>query len=454
MTLAEAKAYQSELKAQGDTQSTSKEAGKVADYIATLQPERFGEERVTEAYRKLTRGVTERGGFTETNLPELEARGIPNLLAPISAEQLPDYLGEFQDGVYGAASSPELRESILTQVEPEGGRPDPLDRIDEYERLRGEQGVEDLEATLTDLKAGKEELYATRRLRSQEAEGQPVPLGVIAGRVGEIERQENERIDAINREINTVVDQLQTSYAVIETYMSFLNMDYQDAVNAYNTEFSQNMQIYQLVDAEMDEREAAARSNLQIYMNAITSGNLNYGDLSGDQKLTLNKLEVQSGLPVGFTSTLKMNPKDRILATSSDKTEAWVLDSNGNMTVIKTGLTDTSGGGGASSSSFRSALATGRSDLEKGYDWGSVWDRIRSQFPDASNEDIDAGLGTQFREEGAYEEFRAKTGTTSASTQEQIAEAKVRVVEMGGSPEDLQRVETDSNFRAWVLSQE
>lgn len=346
MTLEQAKAYRSELKSQGKTASTSKEYGKVEDYIATLQPENYGEERVAEAYSKLSRGVTTTGGWTEQNLDNIERyTGVrPTLYSPqaMAEGDLSAYLSNYQSSVYGSAGAVELRDQITAQLEPDMPKPEPLSRVAEFERMRSEMGVADLEGNLNQLKAQLEEQYAIRRERTQTAEGARVPLGVIAGRVTEIERQEQERIDAIGREINVISDQLTTAYNVISTYINFMGLDYQDAVNAYNTEYQRNLQVYQLVDAEMDQQRAEAKSNLQIYQNAILQGNLSYNSLSSDQKAFINKLEIQSGLPTGITSSLQMSAKDRILTYNSDNTEALILGENGEFKVISTGLTKAS----------------------------------------------------------------------------------------------------------------
>lgn len=428
MTYEQARAYQKELKAQGKTASTSKEYGKVENYIKTLKPENYGKETVASAYKQLSSGVTETGGWTEANLDKIEeyTGTRPQLTSPSTSAELPSYLGKYQDSLYSSAGSPELRQSIMEQLKPSTDKPAPLDRVKEFEAMREQYGVAELETNLTNLKAELENINAQKRERISATEGKPVAMGVIAGRVGEIERQETFRIDAVNRQINTLVDQLNTSYNVIQTYMNFKGLDYQDAVNAYNTEFNQNLQVYNLVQADLDRQTAAARSNLQIYMNAITSGNMDYKSLSSAQKATINKMELQSGLPVGFMSNLTMSAKDRILSINSETGEALMMDGKGGFNVVKTGMTvkPTSGAG---SSGFASALAQGRADLESGYSWGSVYERIKSQYKDATPEQIDAGLGTEWRKAGAYEEFKAKTGTkasTDASVGQDLRDAQ------------------------------
>lgn len=56
-------------------------------------------------------------------------------------------------------------------------------------------------------------------------------------------------------------------------------------------------------------------ANLQIWlMNATLSGNLDYNSMDATQKTMISKLEVQAGLPVGFTSQLMLT-QNRLFTT-------------------------------------------------------------------------------------------------------------------------------------------
>ena len=377
MSLPEAQEYKQSLKDQGYTLSTSKEMGKVEDYIKTLSPEKYGEETVTSAYKKLSSGVTEYGGWTEANLSELNARGIPNMLGQGSAGaggDLNTYLDSYQNSVYGASNNVELRDSITNQIEPEGGVPDTIDWSDMRGDLNEEYGVIELETFLNNLTTQLEEEYAITRARTQDVEGKPFGnMGVISGRIGEIERQQTDRIDAIGRQINVITRQLNTAYNAISVYMQDERMEYDDAVNKYKMEFERNLQIYNLIDDEMDEITAAARANLTLYSNAIMSGNMSYDSMSGSEKAMIAGLEAQSGLPIGFISSLGMSFKDRLMGTSADGTQAWVIGEDGNMTVINTGLTAKktgTGSGGAFSTSVMNQATAKLEELDVAHDSG------------------------------------------------------------------------------------
>lgn len=271
-------------------------------------------------------------------------------------EEVTPYLDNFQSTLYNSSTSPEVKvptmEELKAELAPTTAKPALLNRASEFDKLRTSYGVADLEANLTDLKAQQDEQYAQLRITKGVEQGKPVAMNVIEGRMTEEERQYNEEADYLGRQVSRITDELNTKYNVINTYMNFMGLDYQDAVSAYDKEFAQNIQFYDLIaGARKEARSAyeydqtAAKANLQIYANAVTSGNMSYGSLSPDQKLMIQKLEVQSGLPVGFISNLKMSPKDRLLGISDDKTQAWMIGENGNVSVVQTGMTKGTGTG-------------------------------------------------------------------------------------------------------------
>lgn len=439
MTLEQARAYRDTLKKQGKSESTSKEYAKVADYIKVLKSQAgqggYGQKELAAAYTNLSRGVTKAGGWTEQNADNIykytgtrptftqDAQGNP--LGGGSGD-VSSQLSNYQSEVYGSSSNPEIRDNIINQIEPEGGMPDTVDWSDMYDDWRADLGVTDLENSLNTLNDQLQMEQDITEERTLDAEGKPVAMGVISGRVGEIERQQNTRIRSITRQIDSITNQLNTAYNVINTYMQFERMEYQDAVEKYNTEFNRNLKIYELTSAEMDKQQAMARANLQLYMNAITSGNMSYGSLSSSQKATISKLEAQSGLPIGFMSNIKMSPKDSILGMSADNTQAWVVGDDGNLKIISTGLPSSKTGsssGDKEEAEFDKWVRQGIDDLRSGDSWGIVWNRIKNRFPDVPNELIDVGLGGSggnagteddygWASGGAYENWKTKTDAT------------------------------------------
>jgi len=127
--------------------------------------------------------------------------------------------------------------------------------------------------------------------------------------------------------------------------MGFMEGDYNRASDAYNSEFDRNLKVYDIVRGEerdarsdLESDRANASANLTTYMNAVTKGNLNYGGLDSTQKLMIQKLEIQSGMPQGFISQLQMSPGDKLVSFNDKTGQALMVGSNGGLQVIQTGM--------------------------------------------------------------------------------------------------------------------
>lgn len=287
-------------------------------------------------------------GTNEKYLAEQTAKYYADTGAapPTSPDQVTGDLNNFQQSLFGSGGDIATRMADLTKLLTGGATaPTPFSRVSEYNNLRTSMGVSDLEKSLTDINKQIADVQSLNEQRQYKAETAPVALGVIGGRQTEIQRQTNIQLDTLNRAKSVMVDELNTKYGIIKTMIDYMGLDYQDAVAAYDKKFQQNMSVYELIYKQAMDAQTAARANLQIYANAITNGNMNYSQLPADQKLMLNKLEIQSGLPVGFVGSLHLSPKDSIIHISSDGTQALVANANGSMSVINTGLSKSSSGG-------------------------------------------------------------------------------------------------------------
>lgn len=270
---------------------------------------------------------------------------------PSSKEEVPQFFDNFQNNAFNAFSTvPETRkapsfEELKSKLAPEGGAPDLINRAEIRETRREEAGVGDLETLINNLTAEEDEVIAARRLRSQGEIDKPVSVGVISGRVGEIERQENERLDAIGRQKSRAVDQLNTATTIIDQFIKDLGDDFSDAASRYDKAFTQNLNIYNAVDEEEDEIVKEARANLQVYTDAVIGGNISYDDLAPDQKAFIQKLEVQSGLGPGFTARLKADNADGEVLTTTTRevggqkfADSVIRMPDGSMKVVSTSL--------------------------------------------------------------------------------------------------------------------
>lgn len=277
-----------------------------------------------------------------------------------STGDVSNYLDSTQQQLYSSIQQQlgeiPTEEEVIGAIQPDQERPDLISRTQILEEQKTKYGVTDLETELTNINTDINTINATLRETKAAEEGKPVALGVMAGRMTEEERQAATKMDYLNVRKQTLVDQISTAYTAINMYVTYAGQDYQDAVTSYNTEFEQNLSIQNTLSSLRSERLGATKDVLDVYStakqqainnaqanlttitNAISKGNMKYDNLSADEKLNIQKLEIQSGLPVGTVSNLQLAPSDKILGWSDDKTQAMITDENGNFKVISTGL--------------------------------------------------------------------------------------------------------------------
>lgn len=196
---------------------------------------------------------------------------------------------------------------------------------EQYKTLLNTNGVTGLETTLNDLKSQQKTLIDANNAQMVDEAGKPVAMNVISGRQSEEQKQNQVKLDTINRQIEDTSNQLTTKYNVVNNLMAYSKLDYQNAVDKYDTEFTKNLNLFNTVkgisDTQKSDAEKAsdnARANLQIIYNNISSNAADPNSLTADEKANITKLETQAGLPVGFYSSLQSkNPKANILSTTT-----------------------------------------------------------------------------------------------------------------------------------------
>ena len=174
------------------------------------------------------------------------------------------------------------------------------------QELRDKYDVEPIEDEISGLDEQIREIEDIMEENRGTEEGKAVQLGVIQGRISEEERQANTRLRELTRRKGYLVDQLNSKYTTINTMMSAASTDYQNAKEAYNTKFSQSLQIMNAmlnVDQAQKSDEARARddarANVTIVTSALQNGTLEWDNLDPKTKAQYTKLELQAGLPTG-----------------------------------------------------------------------------------------------------------------------------------------------------------
>ena len=192
-------------------------------------------------------------------------------------------------------------------------------------KLRNQYGVDAIEARINDLNKLISDTEASLRQGIYNEEGKLQPMTLMSAREQALRRQAQEQLDAYNREKAVLVDEYNTKQSLINNLMTLENRDYENAKAAYDTNFSQNLQLQQMLITSADKIQDNARANLTLITNAIKDKNLTFDQLDPALQAQISKLEMQAGIPVGTIEMfLKAKPDSTLLAHGTG------TDANGN----------------------------------------------------------------------------------------------------------------------------
>ena len=344
-------------------------------------------EGLAEAYARKVAGTANTTDLT--NLAYAESKGwrpdteISSTV--IEAEAANDIINSQQDVDISAKGAGEdiatrtTTEDIMDQIRdtiaPDVDEPDVPDFEKSLRELRTEYGIDPLETNLNDLNAQLSEAKAVLAARRRAEGEKTVATNVIAGRIGEAERQEMERIRALESSIQNVTNQLNTKMGVVNSMMSTKELDYKTATQAYDAKMEENISLFNAArgieeDLKDEEQRAidSARSSAQIMVEGYSSAGMMYDDLSPQEQLSLSQLSLQSGFGADFYEdmlSVSHEVQKPILTSivSDDKQLVTIVYKDGTTATMPTGQTlanneglkGSGGGGGGGGGGFTSS---------------------------------------------------------------------------------------------------
>jgi len=187
---------------------------------------------------------------------------------------------------------------------------------DTYNQLRKDYNLEASEQRIRDLADMKRSTEDVLRQRTGLMKQDQVRQSVISGRVDTVTTDMNEQIAVINRNLAYETDFVNSANAVISTLMTLKSEDYQMSKEAYTLEFNSRMSVYNSLESSrqadrefaykvLSDEQKVASTNLGIYADLITTGSLKYNQLDSATLTEVHKMEVQSGLGLGFLSRVQ-----------------------------------------------------------------------------------------------------------------------------------------------------
>lgn len=249
---------------------------------------------------------------------------------PTQPQQVQPYLGAMQQNLAGnlagmqaptVQSTSELIQQYKDLLPAAGERPDRPNLVQSYQEMAEQFGLTGLQEELNQLKAQEDEIVAQRRIRQQANRNDPVAMDVIQGRASEIDYQEMERIDFVQRQKARKVDEINMAMGTVTLMMDLTQKDYANAVADFDSRFSQALQTINLFQTiQRDQRDEYwkyvqnAQAVAKVNLDLIREGGLDYSRLSPDQKLQLDQVAIAAGFGAGFFATVRPDPKANLLA--------------------------------------------------------------------------------------------------------------------------------------------
>jgi len=190
-------------------------------------------------------------------------------------------------------------------------------------------GVGELETSLTEIESEMQQLDADYMSAIEGEEGRKVSMTQVKRRQSAEGIQYNRAKRDLQVERDSIANQLNMKYGVVNSIMKYAGADYDNAQQDYQLKWNTAMQMTNLVKGmedsakSDDERKTDnARANAQIMFNLFKEGNISYGSLDEATKLDIKNTEIQAGLPVGFTGFIMETIDDPVVHFGSAFTNA------------------------------------------------------------------------------------------------------------------------------------
>ena len=250
-------------------------------------------------------------------------------------------------------------------------KPEEVERPDlatEFEALRARYQVDPLESQLSSVNRQITDLMTLADKALRDEEKAMAPTAVIRLKQQRMGAEFNQKLTAFNLQRKTIIDELNSKYDTINNIMQLKKKDYRMARDDYEREFNRQLTLYRLLTDEKEwqykqdirqierEDQAAERTrrtalaNWQVTSDIIQE-NLRLGilpsfaELPEEVKISLRELELQAGLPAGFTEntiglTREVDPERRVIhrAVWPDKSKVTVMYDDGTSRIIDTGI--------------------------------------------------------------------------------------------------------------------
>jgi len=194
--------------------------------------------------------------------------------------------------------------------------PEELDLESEQAKLMTQYQTEPLETELVDIDKQMADLSALYETAISQEKGRSAPGAIIRARQAKFSEEQRIELDRLTRQKIAIQEQLNVKYNMINTVMNLKQMDYQTARQNYEWEYDKAVQAQQLLSTEQDKQKKDAQAVLNTTINLFSSAQLLWTDLSDEQQLSINKMEMTAGIPTGTVQAFMMvKPQAKLISS-------------------------------------------------------------------------------------------------------------------------------------------
>jgi len=214
------------------------------------------------------------------------------------------------------AERAKIRKEELDKIKTEMGdgltAPTPYKSMEEFDKLRKEQGVVKDEEELSSLR--NEASLAKQELRQFGATaGEGVSEAGRTGMMSEAERNINFKLEGLAIREGAIIDRLNNKNTYIKTVLDLGKDDYTTALNEYNNAYTKNYQAVTLLNSQASDEQKDAITGLTTMSNLLKDKNIDFSNLDPAIKTQIETLSLKAGLPSGLIEQAMMSaPNDEV----------------------------------------------------------------------------------------------------------------------------------------------
>ena len=227
---------------------------------------------------------------------------------------------------------------IKAELEQGTEKPSPFKSMEEFDRLRKEQGVvqdeEELSSLRNEAALGKQEL---RQFKQTSSKG--VSQGGYLGGVSEAETNLSFRMEGLAIREQAVLSRLNSKNQYISTALQLGISDYNTARQEYESSWNRNLQATELYNQDIDDQKKDALTSLTTLQNLLKDKNVDFSNLDSATLSQIETLALQAELPIEIVRQAFMSQPNAEIAhfqKNDDGTTSVFYKQNGKIVDVET----------------------------------------------------------------------------------------------------------------------